>query len=244
MATLSSADQQLPERIAVWDLPLRAFHWSLVSAIAIAFLSSEEDSPLNQWHVMAGWVAGLLIVFRLVWGVVGGEHSRFTDFVRPSHLGHHLRGLLRGKTEPSLGHNPLGALSVLVLLALVGATVSIGAFGGEAAGELHETTAWALLAFVAVHIGAVIVMSVLERENLVRAMVLGTKPAELHRGALPARRAGPLAFVIAIVVMVGAIFGVLRYDPAAFTLRSAESFEHRDGHSPAEGRAYGENDDD
>ena len=65
------------DRVKVWDLPLRLFHWTLVLAIALALLSSEEGSGLNNWHVLSGWVAGLLIVFRLIWGVVGSEHSRF-----------------------------------------------------------------------------------------------------------------------------------------------------------------------
>src|SRR5690606_8568411 len=75
------------DRVKVWDLPLRLFHWTLVAAIALALLSSEEGSGLNKWHVLSGWVAGLLIVFRLIWGVVGGEHSRFSDFIRPSRIG-------------------------------------------------------------------------------------------------------------------------------------------------------------
>lgn len=227
MATLSSARERTDRRVAVWDLPLRLFHWALVAAIALAFLSSEEEGPLNQWHVMAGWVAGLLIVFRVVWGFVGGEHSRFIDFVRPAQVGHHLASLLHGKAEPSLGHNPLGAMSVLLLLTLVAATVWTGAFGGEGAGELHETIAWGLLALVALHVIAVIVMSVLERDNLLRAMVSGTKSAARHPNTAPARRAGIVAYLIAIAVMAGAVFGVLRYDPVAFTPRSAESFEHR-----------------
>ena len=111
------------DRVKVWDLPLRLFHWTLVLAIALALLSSEEGSGLNNWHVLSGWVAGLLIVFRLIWGVVGGEHSRFSDFIRPSRIGRHVSGLVGGRREPSLGHNPLGAVAVVVLLAFVAGTV-------------------------------------------------------------------------------------------------------------------------
>ena len=64
-------------QVKVWDWPLRLFHWLLVIAIAVAFLSAEEDGLLNRWHVLSGWIAGILIVFRLLWGFVGGEHSRF-----------------------------------------------------------------------------------------------------------------------------------------------------------------------
>jgi cytochrome b len=226
--------------VKVWDLPLRLFHWALVAAIALAFLSSEEGSPLNQWHIAAGWIAGILIVFRLAWGFVGGKHSRFSDFVRPSQFLEHLSGLLRGRTEPSLGHNPLGAVSVIILLALTAVTVWTGAFGGEASEDLHEVVAWALLAIVAIHVAAVLIMSVLQRENLVRSMISGTKPVGRHPGSRDAGSAGAAAYLIAAAVVAGTVYGVLRYDPQAFTLRSAESFEHRA--SPAEQPSGGEQD--
>lgn len=154
-------------RVKVWDLAIRLFHWTLVIAIAVAFLSSEEDSTLNNWHVLSGWIAAVLIVFRLAWGFIGGEHSRFSDFIRPSRIPHHIANLVRGQKEPTLGHNPLGAVAVVALLTLTAATVWTGAFGGEAAEELHEVIAWVLLAMVVLHVLAVIVMSMLEGENLV-----------------------------------------------------------------------------
>lgn len=215
------------ERVKVWDLPLRLFHWTLVVAIAVAFLSSEEDSVLNNWHVLSGWVAAVLLVFRLVWGFVGGEHSRFSDFIRPSRIPHHVASLARGKREASLGHNPLGAVAVVVLLALTAVTVWTGAFGGEAAEELHEVIAWVLLAMVALHVVAVIVMSLLEKENLVRAMVSGDKAASRHPGAVDARSPSAVAWLLASTVVGATSYLIVNYDPMAFTLRSAESFEHR-----------------
>lgn len=229
-ATASEAKGAAPAlahepRIRVWDLPLRLFHWLLVLAIALAFVSSEGDSPLNQWHVLSGWVAGILIVFRLAWGIVGGEHSRFVDFVRPSRIGEHVRDLLARRSAPELGHNPLGGMSVVVLLALTAVTVGTGAFGGEAAEDVHELAAWTLLGFVGLHIAAVVAMSLLERENLVRAMVTGSKPAHRHPGGSDARRPSPMGLLIALAVLAASIYGVLRYDPKAFTLRPAEAFE-------------------
>ena len=215
------------ERVKVWDLALRLFHWILVIAIAVAFLSSEEDSALNDWHVLSGWVAAVLIVFRLVWGFIGGEHSRFSDFIRPSRIPHHLTSLARGQREPALGHNPLGALAVVILLALTAITVWTGAFGGEAAEELHEVIAWALLGMVALHVVAVIVMSMLERENLVRAMVTGDKPAARHPGAVDAKSPSAMAWLVGAVVVGATSYLIVQYDPDAFALRSAESFEHR-----------------
>lgn len=209
--------------IRVWDLPLRLFHWLLVLAIALAFLSSEEDSVLNQWHILAGWVAAVLVVFRIVWGFVGGEHSRFAAFVRPSAIGRHIRELLRGRPEPSLGHNALGALSVLLLLGLISATVAAGVLLME---DVHELLAWLLLALVGLHVAAVILMSFLTRENLVAAMVSGSKPEARHPGASNARRPGAAGLVVVAVVVAGAIHGIRMYDPLAFTLRSAEAYEH------------------
>lgn len=215
--------------IRVWDWPLRLFHWTLVVVVAVAFLSSGEDSVLNQWHVLAGWLAAILVVFRIVWGFIGGEHSRFSDFVRPSRIADHLSSIAHGRRAPALGHNPLGGLSVLVLLALTAITVWTGAVGGESLEDLHELVAWTLLAMVALHVVAVVVMSLLERQNLVRAMVTGKKPAARHPGASDARRAGALALPIAFMVVLGTGFAILRYDPQAFTLRPAEALEHRTG---------------
>lgn len=221
------------ERVKVWDLPLRLFHWTLVIAIAVAFLSSEEDSALNQWHVLSGWIAAVLIIFRLVWGFIGGEHSRFVDFIRLSRLPEHIAGLIGGRREPSLGHNPLGAVAVVILLALTAITVWTGAFGGEAAEELHEVIAWVLLGMVALHVVAVVVMSLLERENLVRAMVTGHKPAIRHPGARDASAPSVMAWIVGAGAITGTIYLILQYDSDAFTLRSAESFEHRDDRSGA-----------
>lgn len=229
------------KRVKVWDWQLRLSHWTLVAVIAVAFLSAEEDSPLNQWHVLAGWIAGILIVFRLVWGFVGGEHSRFSDFIRPSRIGGHVRALLERRAEPALGHNPLGAIAVVILLALTGVTVWTGAFGGEPAEDLHELVGWTLLAMVGLHILAVVVMSVLERENLVSAMISGTKPAERHPEAKDARPPSAAALLLAGAVIAGAAYGILRYDSQAFTLRPAEPAE---GGAVAMNQPAGEHEDD
>lgn len=213
-----------PDRLRVWDVPLRLFHWLLVVAIALALLSAEEGSPLNDWHILSGWVAGLLVLFRLVWGIFGGEHSRFANFVKPSALGHHVRELLGGRAEPTIGHNALGALSVLLLLAMVIATVWTGAVLAE---ELHELLGWTLLALVVVHVLAVLLMSRLTHENLVRAMADGTKPADRHPGSVDARAPGAFAYLAAAIAIGAGIWAVISFDPQAFTLRSVESYEHQ-----------------
>lgn len=169
---MSDTSNASPRLIRVWDPGVRIFHWFLVIAIALAFLSSEEESAFSAWHIPIGWVAALLIAFRLVWGFVGGEHARFVNFVRPSRIVPHVRHLLSGKVMPTLGHNALGAVAVLALLGLTAATILTGASGGE---DGHEAIAYALLGLVGVHIAAVLLMSRLTKENLILAMVTGRK---------------------------------------------------------------------
>ncbi|KAJ8138261.1 hypothetical protein OY671_008526, partial [Metschnikowia pulcherrima] len=106
MTNLAQADT-----LKVWDAPSRLFHWSLVSAISAAFLSSEDDSPIASWHMVAGWCAAVSSAFRLVWGSVGGEHARFARFIKPTAIGSHVRESFAGRPERSVGHNPLGAIA-------------------------------------------------------------------------------------------------------------------------------------
>lgn len=202
-----------PRLIRVWDPGVRVFHWGLVVAVALAFLSSEEESALAVWHIPIGYVAAMLIAFRLVWGFVGGEHARFANFVRPSQLGAHIRHLLSGKVAATTGHNPLGALAVLALLGLTAATVWTGVTGGE---DAHEAIAYGLFGLVALHIFAVLIMSYLARDNLVLAMITGKKRAHRHPDAQDAKPPARLAAPIAAIAIGAAAYGATRIDPQAF----------------------------
>lgn len=205
-------------RVRVWDLPIRLFHWLLVATILVAFLSSEEESALAPWHVPAGWIAAILIAFRLVWGFVGGEHARFADFLKPSQIVHHIGGLFSGKPERSIGHNALGGIAIIALLGTVGGIVYSGAtMQGEAEGGLHETLANVLLGLIALHVIAVIVMSLLTKDNLIGAFITGTKRADLHPGVGDARPPAPLALPVAAIAIAGSAYGATVIDPQAFT---------------------------
>lgn len=232
--------------IPVWDIPVRLFHWTLVTAIAVAFLSSEEGSPLAAWHMVAGWVAAVLIAFRLCWGFIGNAQARFANFVKPGAVLPHVRELIAGRPQRSIGHNPLGGLAVLALLAGTAAVTWTGIDMTTGGGneELHEALAFGLLGLIVVHVIGVIVMSVLTRDNLARAMVTGRKPAQgvaMPREPRP-RRA--LANIAALAIVGLSVFGVTRYDRDAFMPGSRERAEHAERHGPASGRASGEEDDD
>ena len=180
-----------PSQIYVWDLFVRVFHWTLVVAFTVAYLT--EDDMLNV-HVWAGYAVGALVVTRVIWGFIGPEHARFSDFVyTPGETLRYLRDLVLFRAERHLGHSPGGGAMVIILLVLLAATVATGlvVYGGEQqagplAGmftrdfaesfeEVHEFIANITLALVLAHIAAVVLASFVFRENLIGAMVTGYK---------------------------------------------------------------------
>lgn len=180
----SPAETQAPttadRRILVWDAPVRLFHWLTVLSFAGAWLTAESE----RWrllHVTLGYTMAGLVVFRLLWGLVGTRHARFASFVRgPAAAWRYLRSLLGGEPQHHAGHNPAGALAIVALLALALAVTFTGwahfngVFGGWTE-DAHEAVANAMLALVGLHIAAVVLASRLHRENLVGAMISGHK---------------------------------------------------------------------
>lgn len=218
MPDLSTTFAPSSATIRVWDIPVRVFHWLLVATILLTFLSSEEDSALAPWHVPAGWIAALLIAFRLMWGFVGGEHARFADFLKPGQIAHHLTSLFSGKPERSIGHNALGGVAIIALLGTVGGIIYSGAtMQGEAEGGLHETLANILLGLIALHVVAVIAMSLLTKDNLIGAFITGRKRADRHPGVADARSPAPLGIPMATVAIGAAAYAITIVDPVAFT---------------------------
>lgn len=130
-------------------------------------------------HEIAGYAVLALLLFRIVWGLVGGEHARFWDFIRGGrHLRDYVAKLLRLGLPSHLGHNPLGGWMIVLLLSTLGAIVATGIFaegGGEAVAELHAGLVNFLIGLIAVHILGVIADSLLTGDNLTRAMVTGDK---------------------------------------------------------------------
>ena len=193
------------KRILVWDLPTRLFHWLLAATFAGAWLTADSERWIDV-HAVLGYTFAGLIAFRVLWGFIGSRYARFSSFVTgPGPVKRYLLSLLTFRPEHHVGHNPAGGWAVLALLGLGIATALSGyaAFndvGGHWLEELHEGAAGAMLALVFVHIGAVVVSSLIHRENLVRAMWSGFKrgsPAEAIRrkrwiaaGALLAMVAG------------------------------------------------------
>ena len=168
------------QTILVWDVPTRVFHWLLVISFAGAWLTSESER-LQMIHYAFGYSAVALVLFRLVWGFIGTKYARFSQFVRgPKEMVEHVRGLLSNHQHAAPGHNPVGGIvmvGLMLLILLIGLTGYWGVkeFLGDFMSETHEAVANLALGLVIIHIVAAIIMSLLQKENLVRAMVNGKK---------------------------------------------------------------------
>jgi len=192
-----------PHRELVWDAPVRVFHWLMVLCFAGAWITAESEG-FGLLHVTLGYTLAGLVVFRLVWGLVGTRHARFASFVRgPAAVLRYLRALLRGQPEHHTGHNPAGALAIVGMLLLAGAITATGWAGhavgyGEWVTEVHEAVATAMLALVGVHIAGVALASWMHRENLVASMVSGRKAAPAAAGIRSAWRSVAALMVVAV----------------------------------------------
>lgn len=168
------------KRILVWDWPTRIGHWLMAAAFLVAYATGDSE----EWrlvHVAAGGTLAGVIAFRVLWGLVGTRHARFTDFLRaPSAAWRYVTGLVRGNAPHYAGHNPAGGYAIFALLALGILTVASGwltyqELGGEWLEEVHEAVVNLMLLVVGVHLAGVVVGSVAHRENLPRAMLTGYK---------------------------------------------------------------------
>ena len=209
-------NQQTLTKVRVWDLPTRLFHWGLVIGVTGLAISGTVGGSAMAWHFRFGYTVLTLLLFRIVWGLVGGRWSRFGAFIyAPQSLINYLKG--KGKPEHSVGHSPVGALSVFALLALLVLQISSGlvsddeiSFAGPLTAFVSNATVglatnyhanigkWILLGLVALHVAA-IVFYWLRKQNLVQAMVIGDK--ELA-GRVPASRDDLMSRTAALLVLM------------------------------------------
>ena len=211
---------ETPHTIRLWDLPLRLFHWLLVVAVAAAIGTGLAGGDWMTWHQRAGLSIAGLLSFRLVWGVIGSETARFRTFVRgPGAIWAYLQGRWQG-----IGHNPLGSLSVVAILLVLGVQVGTGlftndeiAFTGPLASLVSEDTSlwltgkhrllvYGVYALLALHVTAIVGYRVVKRVALVPPMVHGRLDVPAHQPAprAAARWAWPVAVLIAVAAVLAA----------------------------------------
>ncbi len=192
------------QSLKIWDPLVRIFHWSLVALFCFSYLTEDDFIDL---HAFSGYLIGGLLLFRLLWGLIGTKHARFSDFIySPRHTMNYLKDIARCKAKRYLGHNPAGGMMVIALLLSLSLTVCSGmlTYGAmEFAGPLtsltanlshqqaewleegHEFFAHLTLLLVMLHISGVVFSSVLHKENLVGSMLTGRKPVTPEEHSTP-----------------------------------------------------------
>jgi cytochrome b len=206
------------QRIRLWDLPTRLFHWLLVLAVVAAIVSGQIGGKLIDLHGKIGLAIVGLIAFRVVWGFAGSTYARFAQFVpTPARIRGYLKGEWRG-----LGHNPLGGLSVVTLLLLLTAQVASGLFANDditftgplyglidkslsdRLSGIHHLLSNALIALVVLHIGAVIFHGRVKKDDLIKPMLTGWKEGVSGE---PARGGGLVALIVALIIAGAVVCG-------------------------------------
>ncbi|MCH8498839.1 MAG: cytochrome b/b6 domain-containing protein [Marinobacter sp.] len=205
--------------IKLWDLPIRLFHWLLVLAVVGAIVTVKLGGNWMIWHERFGLTVLGLIVFRIMWGFVGSSYARFSQFlVGPRRTLAYLRGEWH---QP--GHNPLGALSVMAMLLMLGAQATSGlfayddiAFGGPLrrmvasgmSGKItgwHQQGEWLIYGLIALHLCAVLFYTLIKKDNLVGPMITGRKQLEVN-GAQSATGGGWVALSVSLLVTAAVVW--------------------------------------
>ena len=184
--------------LRIWDIPTRLFHWSLVILLVISFYTGLSGGFKEMdYHMLSGYCILTLVLFRILWGLIGSHHSKFITFVKgPSKIAQYATGLLvrrTNDTEQYAGHNPLGALSIIAMLVSLMVQASTGLFANDdimLEGPLshlvsydtsrmltgvHKTNIWVLAALTALHFIAILFYQIYKREPLIIAMFTGKK---------------------------------------------------------------------
>jgi len=179
----------------VWDLPTRVFHWVLATCVIASIVSAKIGGNAMVWHMRLGYAVFTLLVFRLVWGLIGGHWSRFANFIySPAAVLRYLRGASHDHEHHEVGHSPLGAFSVFALLAMLAVQVATGLVADDeiattgplirfVSGSISSLATawhknwgqWLIIGLVLLHLTAIVFYLVGRRRNLVQPMILGDK---------------------------------------------------------------------
>jgi cytochrome b len=212
--------------IRVWDIPTRLFHWLLVGLVIFSLITGNIGLSAMKYHEWSGFAILVLIGFRLVWGLMGGQHSRFKSFVRgPKIVLRYASSLLKTVSEHHIGHNPLGGWSVVAMLISLLIQAGTGLFANDdiiTEGPLYnwvskETSDWltsihhvnikVLIALIIIHICAIFFYLFAKRENLIKPMITGDK---FWHQPLDSTRENPLRALI-LVATIAVIAYLLIY---------------------------------
>lgn len=211
-------------RVRIWDLVVRWFHWLLAAAFAVAFAIatlSDDHGAIFPIHALIGMTVVFMVILRVLWGFIGTRWARFSSFdLRPSALFHYLRGALGGNqlTEHP-GHNPATSWFVMasvVILLFLGLSGFMNARGYESAEEIHEVLAWTMVALAGIHVAGIAVATMRTRENVAASMISGVKKGDVLDDIGSARTGSAVLFLVLTAMWSGMLF--FGYDRATGSL--------------------------
>jgi cytochrome b len=229
-----SAPPTAQHTVRIWDLPTRLFHWALFVAVVGLIITGNVGNEWMVWHFRLGYCVMTLLLFRFIWGWIGGRWSRFASFVyAPSTLMAYLKG--RSKPEHSAGHNPLGAGSVFALLGFLALQVGTGLISDDEItnqGPLarfvsgarvslatwwhKEVGKWVIAALIVLHIAAILFYLFRKKENLIQPMIQGDK--QMPAPVLPSQdnASSRIMALVVLAVCAGFVYWVQSLGAVAF----------------------------
>lgn len=220
-----AAEKSSAERfVRVWDAPVRIFHWALVALVLTSWITSEIGGNAMTYHMWSGYAILTLVAFRIVWGFIGSEHARFSGFLCGARaLFGYASGLFGSSGRYYAGHNPLGGISVIFMLASLLVQACTGLFANDDIATegplthlvsgatssllttIHRYNFYVLVTLIAIHILAVLFYLVVKRDNLIGAMFTGRKRLPGHAGYGDARMTSAWLALVVLLVLAGAV---------------------------------------
>ncbi|RYG18024.1 MAG: cytochrome B [Chitinophagaceae bacterium] len=215
--------QEVNEHVKIWDLPVRLFHWLLVITIAAAYITNSLGINYFKYHAWCGYAVIVLVVFRIVWGFVGTYHAKFSSFIRnPVTTFKYSISYFKRHSSHYAGHNPLGAVMVVIFLVTLFAQAVTGLFSNDEIfnvgplynyvsaelslqlTSLHRQLFYWIMGAVVLHVLAVLIHVFFKRENIIKSMITGNKPRSFYSEVRPLKSSRVwLALLIIILVAAG-----------------------------------------
>ena len=218
------------ERILVWDWAIRLVHWLMVVLVPLLWWTAEEG--YMDWHKRLGLTMFGLVLFRLIWGLIGTWTARFVPMVRRiGSLKSYVGKLRIRQLDASFGHGPLAVISVFALLLALATQISTGLFSvdvdglesgplavlvsfetGRQVAEIHEFNFNVLVALISLHIAAIAVYHFVLKEKLIQPMISGHRSrSDFSEAALPENRLRAIPMVAAVLLSVGCVAAVASF---------------------------------
>jgi cytochrome b len=217
-----------PVAVFIWDMPTRIFHWSIVLLVIVSFVTGKRGGLAMQYHMWSGYGLLTLLLFRLIWGFIGGRHARFASFIRgPMTVWRYFLTLWRPAQSPYPGHNPLGGWSVIAMLLALSFQAATGLFADDqilTRGPLsswvsaetsslltliHYLNQWLIVTLIALHISAVLFHLAVKRDNLITPMITGIKRLPVSMQTTP-EKPNTLAALVTALLCALAIYLLVR----------------------------------